>query len=125
MSRWSEEETVTIQKEAVSPNIFVNWNPFTDEAELEFHVRLMVYENGVVTDKLEMDPSLLNQMSILRVNFADITERVFTVDTPNGPVDVMGGLLGLAVKKIFDTLYVEYRDALATPPAEPEPELEP
>jgi hypothetical protein len=44
--RTTNEESIVRKTEAVSPQIYIGWNPVDDSGSVQFMLRDMVYENG-------------------------------------------------------------------------------
>lgn len=70
-----------------------------------------------VRDQTALNAAYLNSDMILRLD--EMLDRVFTVDTPGGEVDVPVGLVMLTMKKAFDEFYEEKESPIPEEPPEP------
>ena len=117
MTRFTEVETITRQKEAIAPKTEILWDVVTNSAKIYFTVNHVVYEDGVIVGS-EQDKTL--DMSRLVVDFASIANRTFNVPLPGGGVQPVPAMLIMgAIKQAFDELYSEYRNPVPSPTPTP------
>lgn len=92
------------ESESLAPRTVIDWNPTDNTGGVTFECSRYYRTAGTEDYFGAPEPD-----GALRVSLGDLLQRVVTVQTPGGPVDVPAPLLMGAVKTLFDSLYNELR----------------
>jgi hypothetical protein len=94
------------ESESLAPRTIIDWSPTDNTGGVTFECARFYRTAGTADYFGAPEPD-----GAIRASLDDLLQRVITVQTPGGPVDVPAPLLMGAVKTLFDSLYNELRSA--------------
>ena len=96
----------------LASNIFINWNPVTDNGKINFHINEFLYQDGSVSEFINKSIAIDKNYSI-----EEIAQKIVTTDnidpvTNASLTNISGAGIMILIKRISDQILLEAEQEL-------------